>query len=324
MGVGQMGGIPMMYEVELPALDGRSPLAFLAALGVVNLLSLGASGDVSLSFSSVSGCAVIRSGHRSPDSIAAELGEMATAAPDGTSIVGVDPAFPLRPGKNSDPMRRPRENYRELYGEIGRIDRAAADHWLPYLVTDLAVDREGRAELTPFQAPSGKQSVRTFFGKPFDEVRRDQGRIREALVGWRRMSGFTGEYFDHHVLNSKADDVIGAGEERGVPGATWLATMAIPMLRVTGDGRNVKATLWHRVGSRLVMIWPLWQRQLDRFAVRVLIEHPSLTPVDDGPTVLTKDWQSLGIFTICGAERQRIPGRKFAGVLAPCPVKTEE
>jgi hypothetical protein len=322
MGLGEVGGINMIHEVELPALDGRSPLGFLAGLGVLNILDSRSSERVGLSFSPDSGAVLIHSKYESADSLAAELCEMVASAPDGTSIVGMAPGFPLRPGRNSDPMRRPREDYRELQHEIGQIDQMAASHWLPCLFTDLAVDREGRAELTPFQAPSGKQSVHSFFSKPFEAVRHDPVRIREALVGWHRVAGFTGEYLDHHVLNSKADDVIGTGEERGVPGATWLATMALPMLRVTGDGRNVKATLWHRSRSRYVMLWPLWRERLDTSAIRVLLEHSSLVPIDDKPTVARRDWQMLGIFTVCGAERQRVPGRKFAGVLAPCAVHT--
>ena len=111
-------------------------------------------------------------------------------------------------------MRRPRDSYRELAAEIGSIDPRAARHWLPHLLTDLAVDRNGRADLTPFTAPSGKQNLRTFFTKPLDEVRASPGRIHEALTGWRRVEGFTGEYLDHHVLNSAADDPAGRDRSR--------------------------------------------------------------------------------------------------------------
>ena len=68
------------------------------------------------------------------------------------------------------------------------------------------------------------------------------------------------------------------------------------------------------------MIWPLWQQPLERLAIAVLIEHPALKPTGDPPTVSAGGWPDLGIFAVYGAERQRIPGRNFAGVLAPCPV----
>ena len=195
---------------------------------------------------------------------------------------------------------------------------------MPYLFTDLAVDSQGRADLTPFCAPSGKQNLRTFFDKPLSAVRSDPSRLREALAMWRRVDGFTGEYLDHQVLNSAADDPAGrAGAERGVPGATWLATMAIPLLRVTGNGERTDATLWYRVARRPVMIWPLWHKPLEMPAVQVMIEHPCLAPIDERPTVRSDSWAALGIFAVYGAERQRITGRNFAGVLAPCPVEVK-
>jgi hypothetical protein len=310
----------MTRTVEIPALDGRSPLGFLATLGLLNLLDGVTAGPVRLSFSPGNGTAVLHSPLASLEEVAGQLGAIATAA-DDAAIPGIDRRFPLRAGAGADPMRRPRDSYRQLAAEIRQIDPRAAGYWLPHLLTDLAVDGSGRADITPYTAPSGKQNLRTFFSKPLHEVRASPGRIHEALAGWRRIEGFTGEYLDHHALNAAADDPAGRpGAENGVPGATWLATMALPLLRITGDGRNIAATLWHRTGRRHVMIWPLWHQQLDRPAVQALIEHPCLIPADPAPTIHRTAWQALGIFAVCGAERQQIPGRKFPGVLAPIQV----
>lgn len=310
----------MTCAVEIPALDGRNPLGFLAALGLLNVLNEAGAQSAALSFSDSSGAAIVRSSHASLDEITEKLESVVASAAKETSIVGIDAHFPLRAGSGADPMRRHRDSYRELASEIARIDPRAVEHWLPHLVTDLAVDQQGRAELTPFNAPSGKQNLRTFFAKPLEEVRANPGRLGEALAGWRRVEGFTGEYFDHHVINSAADDPLGRSVESGVPGATWLATMALPLLRVTGDGQNVAATLWHRTRRRFVMIWPLWRQPLDSLGVQALIEHPCLIPVDSTPAVRRTGWPVLGIFGVYGAERQRIPSRKFAGVLAPIAV----
>jgi hypothetical protein len=311
----------MTHTVDIPALDGRSPLGFLAALGLLNLLDRVTAGPARLSFSPVNGTAVLHSPLASLDEVTRQLSAIAAAGSDDAAIAGIDPRFPLRAGTGADPMRRPRDSYRQLATEIGQIDPHAADYWLPHLLTDLAVDGNGRADLTPYTAPSGKQNLRTFFAKPLHEVRASPGRIHEALTGWRRVEGFTGEYLDHHVLNAAADDPAGrAGAENGVPGATWLATMALPLLRITGDGHNIAATLWHRTQRRHVMIWPLWRQQLDRPAVQALLDHPCLIPADPAPTVRRAAWPALGIFAVHGAERQQIPGRKFPGVLAPIQV----
>jgi hypothetical protein len=313
----------MTTAVELPALDGRTALGFLAALGLIRTLDAEGMGPLRLSFSRRNAAACLHSPLGSAGEITGELKDLITRNP-GAAIAGLDPRFPLPAGRGSDPMRRPREQFSALAGEVATIDERAATGWLPCLFTDLAVDSQGRADLTPFCAPSGKQNLRTFFDKPLSAVRSEPSRLQEALTMWQRVDGFTGEYLDHHVINSAADDPGGrAGAERGVPGATWLATMAVPLLRITGDGELITATLWHRVGRRHVMIWPLWHQPLTLPAIQVMIEHPSLIPSDPKPTIHSGPWEALGIFAVYGAERQRITGRNFAGVLAPCPIAVE-
>ncbi|HET9894959.1 MAG TPA: hypothetical protein VFQ44_08485 [Streptosporangiaceae bacterium] len=310
----------MVQTIELPALDGRSPLGFLASLGLLRVLDLAGVEPLRLSYSPASASALLHSPLVSVDEVTERLEYLLSSSSPGAVMAGSDPRFPLPAGRHADPMRRPRAEFRDLLAEMASIDERTCREWMPSLFTDLAVDAQGRADLTPFCAPSGKQNLRTFFEKSFVAVRADPALIREALTGWRRVDGFTGEYLDHRVLNSAADDPAERSVERGVPGATWLATMAIPMLRVTGDGERVQATLWYRASRRSFMIWPLCEQPLDRSAIMVLIEHPSLVPAGDGPAVSSQSWPDLGVFAVYGAERQRVPGRNFAGVLALLPI----
>ena len=312
----------MTHHVEAPALTGQDALGFLAALGLLSLLSSHHPGAVQLSFHGSRETAEIHSPLPDLDAIAQELADIVAATDKDAVIAGAAPGFPLRAGKGKDPMRQPRHGYRKLAADLALIDPQATSRWLPHLFTDLAVDKSGRAALTPLAAPRAKQNVRSFFGKSQDLVRNQPALIREALSGWRRVEGVTGEYLDHRVLNSPADHPRGAkSAERGVPGATWLATMALPLLRLTGDGQHVQATLWHRHGQRHIMIWPLWQRPLDAHAVQVLLEHPTLKPAAPGLGVRSTDWSQLGIFAVHAAERERLPDTdKFAGVLAPLRV----
>ena len=312
----------MTRAVEIPALDGRSPLGFLAALGVLNLLSDAATEPAGLSFSPSRATAVIHSSLASLDEMAEKLAAIAAATADDAAIPGVVAGFPLPSGTGEDPMRRPRGSYRGFTAEI-RVHRSPRRRYL----AAAPVHRPGRGPARPrrahaVQRPAQPQNVRTFFAKSLSKVRAEPARIHEALAAWRRIEGVTGEYFDHHVLNSPADNTEGRTEaERGVPGATWLATMALPLLRLTGDGHNVAATLWHRTGRRFVMIWPLWRRALGIPAVQALIEHPCLIPVSSAPAVSSACWDALGIIGVYGAERQKLPDSpKFAGVLAPIPV----
>ncbi len=328
-----------MTAVELPALDGRDPLGFLAALGLLRVITSDHGPNVRLAFSDQTGCAILHSPLPAASAIAEALRAAVSRIGDNCVADGAGPGFPLRKasrrttrqagtGRQSDPMRVPREDYRsQIHARVAGLRSPAALDWLAVLVTDLAVDRQGRAAMTPYTAPSGQQSLWTFFEKPLTAVRAEPSRLTEALTGWRRTDGFTGEYLDHRVLRSAVDHPSGHSAEAGVPGATWLATQAIPYLRLSGDGQSPAATLWHRLGRRTVMIWPLWCQPLDDQAVRVLLEHPLLRPIPPSADDRQADLHvrktpliPLGVFEVCGAERQPIEGRKNAGVLAPIPV----
>ncbi len=317
----------MTSVVELPALDGRDPLGFLAALGVLRLLSEELSPEVRLAFSDRTATALVHG----PLGTVPEVVDVLRAVVDRTSADGVLPdaavRFPTPAGDGTDPMRVPRDELRALHGRFpGVVER----QWLSVLLTDLAVDSKGRAAQTPYTAPSGKQNLRSFFANSAVAMRESPDRLIEALTGWRRVAGFTGEYLDHRVLRSTADHPEGAnGQEAGVPGATWLAIMALPWLRLTGDGRgSVTATLWRRIAGRrqAAMLWPLWRQPLDGYAVRVLLEHPAIQPevrADGRLAVRRSKVTGLGVFLVCAAEREKVEGRKSAGVLAPLPITLE-
>lgn len=307
--------------VELPALDGREPLGFLAALGLLQILTNECHLAAQLAFSATTGCARLSSPLQNSSSIADAVTGIINHIPAGAVLPGGDPRFPPPSASGKDPLRQERPNFSALGVQARARDSRTADLWLPALVTDLALDNQGRCAITPLSAPSGQQKLRTFFEKPLQEVQRNPAYIHQALTSWQRVEGCTGEYLDHRVLHSNADDVRGrAGQETGVPGATWLAIMALPLLRLTGNAGHRAATLWHRTGNRSLMLWPLWEALLDTSAVQVLLSHPALKPADDQPTVSTRYWQPLGIFNVYAAERQRITGRTFEGVLAPIHV----
>ena len=319
----------MTQTVELPALDGRDALGFLAALGTLRLLNDEAHIDTRLSFNEKNACAILHGPLGSIDQIVNTLVQIITRVPENGVIPGVPATFPIaKTGMEKDPMRMPRGQLRTTAQHLLSTApaNAALGRWLAALATDLATDAEGRVGLTPYTAPAGQQSLRSFFTKPLTEVRKDPPTlIREALIRWRRVDGYTGEYLDHRVLRSAADHPTGKSVEAGVPGATWLAIMALPLLRLTGTGTAVQATLWHHLPGRRqpVMTWPLWRQPLHPHAVTALLEHPDLRPNTTAGqiTVNPTTWPPLGVFTITGAARQPVGGRKSAGVLAPITLK---
>lgn len=313
----------MTKTLHLPALDGRDPLGFLASLGLLRLLAEDGA-DIQLSFSEQTATTVLQCSYGSAAEVAAALQDVVARNPDSV-IPGAPAEFPrMKVGtRGSDPMRVGRDEYRGHVETVRQSIGHVALRWQAAIATDLACDKEGKVILTPFFAPSGQQTVRSFFEKPVTTVRREPERLLEALTAWRRVPGVTGEYLDHRVLRSKADHPRGESAEIGVPGATWLAIMALPLLRLTGDGTSARSTLWRRPpGRQAVMVWPVWRPALDLPAIMTLIEHPDITiDVVDGQYVTdTTAWAALGVFAVAAATRRPVEGRKSAGVLTPLTV----
>lgn len=310
-----------MTTLSLPALDGRDPLGFLASVGVLRLVTDHHDRASALSFDPHTGCAQLNSAML--DDVDQLASTLATVFDD--LDVGFVPAMPPDfppPGAAPDRLRVPPALVAPLAQTwMAQVDPPVyAARWVRALVTDLAADREGRAAITPFAAPSGKQSFSTMFAKTNEAVSRRPTALVEALTGWRRVRGYTGEYLDHRVLMSSADAPSAAdAEERGVPGATWLALMALPLFPVTARGGRRIAATWQHVGRGLVMRWPMWQQPADLSAVSTLLGHPALELRDErslaGGDRASAQLRRLSVFVVAVASRNRVPGRKSEGVL---------
>ena len=305
-----------MTLTVLPALDGRDPLGFLAAVGALSVLS-SVDPSTRLSFQEDTALAVIHGRWEGLDDLAAELTavfERVRAA--GELIPGAGTAFPPpKLGSEPDPLRVVPERLGEVVAAADGNDTRIG--WLGCLVTDLAVDAAGRVAITPFAAPSGQQSFNSMFSKAAEEVARRPGdRLREALGHWVRVPGFTGEYLDHRVINDAAGSPAGKSEEMGVPGATWLALMALRQFPHAGDGQSPVTTGWQRVRRRWLFVWPVFAPALDPRAVATLLCHPALR-LDASGSPDRGACRGLGVFHVGRAYRRRIAGRNFAGVLAP-------
>jgi hypothetical protein len=305
-----------MTELALPALDGRTPLGFLAALGVLRLVTEHTGYPGRLAFSRQNCTAVLHDAHPDIDSLVADLTTIVRDIPDGGVLPHVSVDFPP-PGEAPDKLRLSRPAFTAYAQQVAATDGPGAERWLGVLLTDLSTDDKGRIDIGPYAAPSGKQSTRTMLDKPLADIRKNPDLLREALLAWRRYPGVTGEYLDHRVLFDAVDAPDGKSAERGVPGATWLALMSYPLLRTTAVGGEPMSTCWQDLGRRAGrrMVYPLWSSPLDSPAVQAVLSHPALTGAEPGtpPPAATL----LSIFWIGHAARRRIPGRNFAGVLAP-------
>lgn len=325
-----------MNEVRMPALTGGSPLGILAAIGVLRLLGDYTADPPKLRWEKRGLTAVLVSERPTIDEVVADLTEIVLSIAEGSVLPGLPGGFPP-PGAAPDQLRVPQGEFRErrqmMLASMDSAEAREADRWLASLVTDLAADsQQGRVAISQFTAPSGKQSMATMLEKPLEQVRRRPELLAQALVGWRRVPGVTGEYLDHRAMWDAAEDGSGTtGSMRGVPGATWLALMSYPLMRTTGSIRKRPATSgWHelRDGRRPVdeLRLPVWRQPLGPEAVVALIEHPALAPdsprrVDepagerDPEVSRQRDREMLGVIHVCRARRWQPTGGKSAGVL---------
>jgi hypothetical protein len=305
-----------MITLPLPALDGRTPLGFLAGLGVLRLVSEHTPYPARLAWSRIDGTAVLHDAHPDIDTLVADITAIVRGIPEDGVLPGLSANFPP-PGEAPDKLRLTRPALADYAAHVSATDGPAGERWLSTLVTDLSVDDKQRADISLFAAPSGKQSMRTMLEKPLAHLRANAGLLREALLAWRRYPGVSGEYLDHRVLFDAVDAADGKPAERGVPGATWLALMSYPLMRTTASSGQPLSTCWQDFGRRVGrrMVYPLWSAPLDPAAVQAVLSHPVLQSAEPGrpPEVATL----LSVFWIGHAARRRIQGRTFAGVLTP-------
>ncbi|WP_172385637.1 hypothetical protein [Streptomyces sp. MNP-20] len=156
------------------------------------------------------------------------------------------------------------------------------------------------------------------------------------------MEGVTGENLDCHAAVDAGESADGTPHSMGVPGATWLATMALEMTRLGATWeKEPLATLWRYNTPlyRSFMLWPLWEEPRSHAAVQSLLDLPYQFAHDllgDEPVVYeTQEGNgqyprtdpsltALHLRAGCGitgfAAARRNPSRHDPGPLVPHPV----
>jgi len=321
----------MSRLVPLTALDGRDPLGFLAALGVARLL--GCTDDrVRLSFDPNLGTAQLH-GIDGLDEVLVRLVTLIELLPTDGLMKGLPPVMvpPSIGDEFSDPARMPLRHFGEL---VAKASNSAERSWVRSLWTDLGHTDKGMCAVTPFYAPTGRQTLRTAFEKSAQLVFAAPERVlREALESWRRVDDFTGENLDFRAVRRAAEQPDGKAIMSGVPGATWLALSAIPFFPMGGDGVTAKTLRWQRLrfgakaGAKLAFSWPVWTSDVDVEGVGALLAHPAVDraaafaaagSADSRDRLRVRDQlHALSIERVFVARRRQLPGGKSAGVLVP-------
>lgn len=319
-----------MTDIALPALHSDDSLGFLAALGVMELLSNVEGLEVGLGWRGLGGEAVLRSTLDDADAVADRLRDVALRMRDEGKLVPASRS--LIPPRLTPAERRARkaagidEKNDPLRGTPAMVadrlkaaavlerdgDRASA-RWMAGLLTMLAVDRVGTGLMTPLYAPAGQQVLSQLLGDYLAKAS-EPGLLQEALVGWRRRPD-SGANLDYRDLRDGAWSPRGEPENAAVPGAAWLALMAIPLFRQIGTGRRGEVVGWHRdrraVRAR-TLVWPVWSAPMSLTAIEVLLAHPDVRGAAGLETTTVQPQRrsdhgrllaALGVEAVCTASR---------------------
>ena len=269
-----------MTRLELPALLAHSVLGFLAGVGTLRLVSEELQDDgarLGWPNGPYSG-AVLESGYGSIESLTDALYGIAEATrSSGRLLPGVDRFPPTGEQASSDPTSQ--LSVAEARRILHEHDRAL-ESWVPAIVGMVPpVDRKTRLadalDKNRFlRAGPGTVWVSRTLAHALNDL--DSRLMREALSGWRRVDGFIGAYLDPRA---DVDKATAAGRrappKRGVPGATWLALMALPLFPVRASDRFLAETVGWRANRATPkgFQWPVWGRELSVASVTALIDH---------------------------------------------------
>lgn len=326
---------PSAEPVVLSALDGREPLGFMAALGLTRLL---AAHDVALSWDESSGRAQIHSSFSDVNEIVRVAVETVRAASPTELLPGLaeDLVPPKVGSRGADPAWIGLDRYCEI-----SASRPDVHEWIASVWTDLTDDKEGRCARSPFTAPStsGQETMRSLFDTPRSIVLKAPERwLGDALSSWVRMPGFSGGGLDSRALRDTAElqeaEDSEYGVKYGVPGATYLALLAMPLFRIGGNGvlavgdsklqrrtrRSAVAWFTATCPGRDVFAWSLWRRPLGEAAIRVLLDHPDVGRAVSqrlhGTDLMDPGrLRALDVWAIAAASRRKSAGSKAVGFL---------
>jgi hypothetical protein len=272
-----------MTELLLTGLDGKNPLGFLAALGV-----LGALADRAPRGGPEPRLAWRQDGTFQPvlvdgpdraaliDVLMADRGSFREEAAitrlrypkggEGTEAHDLKPLPDFFAGYLRGLVRD---------GQRRSLSFAAA------FATDVAVDNNGNTKPTALHFTAGQQEFLAMVRDLCEGT--GAADLEEALFGpWRYERALPVLQWD----NASARDYALRGSDPskdkklGVPGADWLAFRGLPFLRVVPVGDRAMTTGCHGGWKTGAFRWPLWTAPLPRSVIGSLLTSPEIGAVD--------------------------------------------
>lgn len=237
--------------IELPGLSGASPIGFLAALGMLRVLTEDRGHEVRLAWRQ--GRAVLEG--LDPTEALDELTANMVGRGNALEFTWADTTRGITP-----------EQYRNAVAQAGSDRRALA--FLSGWGTDTVL-REGAIAGTRLDMTSGQQQLLRDLRRL--AVRVDRRSLEIALLG--------GPYEGQSSFGLDPVAVRSHGYERqaptksdppGKPGLIWLAFEAIPLHPVLPISYAHSRTVGWRVGNTMAYVWPLWDKPIALDEIRFL------------------------------------------------------
>jgi len=272
-----------MSELLLTGLDGKNPLAFLAALGV-----LGALADRAAEGGPAPRLAWRAAGTYRPVIVdGPDRAALIDALAQDVSSFRDEPAIDrLRyakggEGKDAHDLKPPPPFFADYLRGLVRDGRARSLAFAAAFATDVAVDNNGNAKPTALHFTAGQQELLAMVRELIEGVRAED--IEEALFGpWRYDRPLPVLQWDNASAREYA---LRAGDpskdkKLGVPGADWLAFRGLPFIRVAPIGDRVATTGCTGEWKTGAFRWPIWTAPLSRPVIASLLTSPELLAVD--------------------------------------------
>lgn len=281
-----------MTEIVLTGLDGSNPLAFFAALGVLNVLSDRAGADAAGPELLWRDDGVWRPVVRGRDARA----ELVQAIMDDLTTWRDEPAIQLLRYHKADKKgeKAPKaawdlkpppdvfaEYLRRLVSRTDAGNRRSIDFAAAF-ATDVAVDGSGNTKPTALHFTAGQQEFLKMVGDLIEGV--NAADVEEALFGpWRYARELPVLQWDCTAARDYALRASDPSKDKktGVPGADWLAFRGLSFLRVAPVRTQVHTTGCSGGWKTGRFRWPLWSVPLGRAAVHTALQLRGLEDMRD-------------------------------------------
>lgn len=251
------------------ALDGADPLAFMAACGLLRVVSRTVP-DARLAWSQDGRWSAVLHTPVPIDAASLVVDDLGRWRRGHAAV-----NFAVAADRKIQDLKHPPEDFRALMRSVALDDDAAA--FVAAFATGVAVDGSGQTKPTSLHFCAGQQRFMDAVLDLRDGVTQDD--VGEALDGpWVGRTGTKDTRWRAASERSRALLAFDPSKTKDttVPGAAWLAFQAMPLFVTAPRGLRVRTTGFEGRGHRERFAWPLWTAPLSVEAVRTLVGTPAL------------------------------------------------